>query len=73
MLKLCIIHIFMTNISEVMIFIGTVCHREFFLVTCRVNLCTYRRSPHTARNDLLQICHILGGIGGLDAIVDIRT
>ena len=27
----------MTNISEVMIFIGTVCHRGFFLVTCRVN------------------------------------
>ena len=26
----------MTNISEVMIFIGTVCHRGFFLVTCRV-------------------------------------
>ena len=27
----------MTNISEVMNFIGTVCHRGFFLVTCRVN------------------------------------
>ena len=28
----------MTNISEVMIFIGTVCHRGFFLVTCRVKI-----------------------------------
>ena len=28
----------MTNISEVMIFIGTVCHRGFFLITCRVNI-----------------------------------
>ena len=28
----------MTNISEVMIFIGTVSHRGFFLVTCRVKV-----------------------------------
>ena len=32
------IHIFVTKISEIMIFIRTVCYRGFFLVTSRVKL-----------------------------------
>ena len=47
----------MTNISEVMIFIGTVCHRGFFLVTCRVNqiFFTLRENDSITRGHNLKI------------------
>ena len=42
MIKLCIIHIFMTNISKVMICIGTVCYSQnFSLITSRVKSLLY--------------------------------
>ena len=57
-------YFFMTNISEVMIFIGIVCHRGFFLVTSRAKfdifaMLSNNSYMHVYSNDILTAAKLM--------------